>query len=120
MSANAQPLQTKTEDLPNGPVAAALLAGGIGSAALGIITTLYELNDKSSFAQSLVWNKGVGALSGKTTIPVIIFFISWVVLHFIFRGKETNFSRIATIAFVLLAIGLIGTFPPFWGLLKGE
>jgi hypothetical protein len=108
-----------TQELPNGPVAAALLAGGIGAAAVGIITTLHEINDKSAFATSLVWVKEVGALSGKTTLAVIIFAISWAVLHFIFRGKETNFSRIATIAFILLAIGLIGTFPPFWALLKG-
>lgn len=108
-----------TNERPNGPVAAAFLAGGIGSAALGIIVTLYELNDKSAFAKSMVWSKDVGGLSGKTSLAVIIFFISWAVLHFIFRGKETNFSRIATASFVMLAIGLIGTFPPFWTLLKG-
>src|SRR5262245_41881019 len=36
----------------NGPVSAALLAGGIGSAAMGLITPAYEINDKSAFAQS--------------------------------------------------------------------
>ena len=114
MATNVQPM---TEDKPNGPVAAAFLAGGIGAAAMGIIVTWSEIS--TDFANLLKWNSGVGPLSGKTTLGVIIFFVSWVVFHLIFRGKETNFSRIATIAFVLLAIGLIGTFPPFWGLLKG-
>jgi hypothetical protein len=107
--------QTQIEDKPNGPVAAALLAGGIGSAALGIIVTFSEVSEP--FANWLKWNSSVGPLSGKTTLSVIIFFLSWGVLHFIFRGKETNFSRMSTLAFVGLAIGLIGTFPPFWGLL---
>ena len=42
----------------NGPVSAALLAGGIGSAAMGLITLIYEINDKSAFAKSMTWNKG--------------------------------------------------------------
>jgi hypothetical protein len=106
--------QSQIEDLPNGPVAAALLAGGIGSAAMGIITTASEAS--TNFANSLKWVGPVGPLSGKTILTVIIFAVSWVVLHFVFRGKETNFSRMATIAFVLLAIGLLGTFPPFFDL----
>lgn len=110
----------KTEELPNGPVAAAFLAGGIGSAAMGIITLLSELLDaKSAFVTSLVWVKPVGPLSGKTSLAIIIYFVSWAVLYFVFRGKETNFSRIAIITAVLVVIGLLGTFPPFWELLKG-
>lgn len=118
MATKASSMQM-TEEKPNGPVAAALLAGGIGSAFLGIVTTIFEMNDKSAFATSLAWSKSVGGLSGKVGLSIIVFFISWAVLYFVFRGKETNMSRIITIASVLLAIGLIGTFPPFWGLLKG-
>ena len=44
----------------NGPVSAALLAGGIGSAAMGLITLAYEINDKSAFAKSMAWSKAVG------------------------------------------------------------
>ena len=59
----------------NGPVSDALLAGGIGSAAMGLITLVYEINDKSAFAKSMTWNKGVGGLSGKSGWAIIIFFI---------------------------------------------
>ncbi len=103
-----------TEEMPNGPVAAAFLAGGIGSAAMGLVTIASEAS--AGFATSLKWVGPVGPLSGKTLLTVIIFFVSWAVLHFIFRGKETNFSRITTIALVLVVIGLLGTFPPFFDL----
>jgi uncharacterized membrane protein YdcZ (DUF606 family) len=104
----------------NGPVSAALLAGGIGSAAMGIITLIYELDDKSAFAKSMTWNKGVGGLAGKSMWSIIIFFVSWAVLHYLWKDKETDFARISSIAIALLVVGLLGTFPPVWHLLKGS
>lgn len=106
------------KDLPNGPVAAVMLAGGIGSAVLGLMTVLAEAN--ASFASALNWYNPVGPLSGKTGIGVIAFFLSWMVLHFMYRGKEVNFSRFATFAFILLGIGLLFTFPPFFMLFAAE
>ncbi len=111
-------LAVEPQDKVNGPVSAALLAGGIGAAALGLITFAFEMNDKSAFAKSLTRNKGVGGLSGKSGLAIIIFFLSWAILHFVWKDKDTNFARISTIAIVLLFIGLIGTFPPVWGLFK--
>jgi hypothetical protein len=111
-------LAKELNDKVNGPVSAALLAGGIGSAALGLITLAYEINDKSAFAKSMTWNKGVGGLSGKSGWAIIIFFVSWLILHFVWKDKDTNFARISTIAIVLLFVGLLGTFPPFWDLFR--
>jgi hypothetical protein len=105
-------------DKVNGPVAAALLAGGIGSASMGIVTVLQEMNDKSAFAKSLVWNKSVGGLSGKSSVAIIIFFVSWAILHYVWKDKDTDFARMSSIAIGLLFVGLLGTFPPFWSLFK--
>ena len=102
----------------NGPVSAALLAGGIGSAAMGLITLAFEINDKSAFAKSMNWYKPVGGLSGKSMLSIIIFFVAWAVLHYIWKDKQTDFSRISAIAIALLVVGLLGTFPPFWELFK--
>ena len=102
----------------NGPVSAALLAGGIGSAAMGIITLIFEINDKSAFAKSMTWSKAVGGLSGKSMWSIIIFFVSWAILHYIWKDKETDFARISSIAIALLVVGLLGTFPPVWNLFK--
>ena len=107
-------------DKVNGPVSAALLAGGIGSAAMGLVTLFYEINDKSAFAKSMTWNKGVGGLSGKSMWAIIIFFVSWAVLHYLWKDKDTDFARISSYAIGLLVVGLLGTFPPIWHLLKGS
>jgi len=106
------------QDKPNGPVAAALLAGGIGAAAMGVVTTLAAASE--GFAQSLAWIPAVGPLTGKSLVSTIVFFLAWFVLHFRFRGKEVNFNQIVTISLVLLVIGLLGTFPPFFELFAGE
>jgi hypothetical protein len=103
--------------IPNGPAAAALLAGGIGSAFYGLIVLFSEVSE--SFGASLNWYNPVGPLSGKTTLGIIGFFVTWAVLHFMWKDKEVNFRSIATASFVLLAIGLLGTFPPVWRLFTG-
>jgi hypothetical protein len=101
-------------DKPNGPVAAALLAGGIGSAVLGVVTFTNMVMPTSAFSQWLVWYSPVGSLSGKSSLAIISFLLAWAVLGLLWRRQEMRFGRIAVISFILLAIGLIGTFPPFW------
>jgi uncharacterized membrane protein YbaN (DUF454 family) len=101
-------------DKPNGPVAAALLAGGIGCAVLGVVTFANQVMPTSAFSQWLVWYKPVGALAGKSSVAIIIFLLAWAVLGLLWRRQEMSFGRIAVISFILLAVGLIGTFPPFW------
>jgi hypothetical protein len=97
---------------PDGPLAAALLAAGIGAFALGLLTTLAEAS--SGFRDRLVLNAGVGPLSGKTVWATVIFVAAWVVLHFMLRERD-RILRSATIAFVVLTLlGLLGTFPIFF------
>jgi hypothetical protein len=107
----------KETNLPNGPAAAALLAGGIGSAVMGVLTLLVEYNTKGPFATAMTWTKPVGPLSGKSGLAIIAFLVSWAVLHFLWKDKETNFNQIAMIALILLVIGLVLTFPLVWPLL---
>ena len=104
--------------LPNGPAAAALLAGGIGAAVLGIVTTLAEASE--GIATALRWSLAVGPLSGKVGVTVILYLLSWAILHFAWRGKNVNFNQIGVIALILLVIGLLGTFPPVFELFAAE
>lgn len=106
-----------SSDKPNGPVAAALLAGGIGSAIFGLIVLFSELSE--SFGAALNWYNPVGPLSGKSTLGIAAFFIAWGILHSMWKDKEINFSSISTASLVLLAIGLLGTFPPVWHIFSG-
>ena len=103
-----------TEERPNGPVAAALIAGGIGSLTLGLMTVLATAS--VAIKNALAWSKPVGPLTGKALLGVLAFVISWVILHFILRGKNVNFARAAAVALILLAISLVFTFPTFYDL----
>lgn len=99
---------------PDGPMAAVLLAAGIGSFALGLFTTLAAAS--SGFNDRLIMDagRGVGPLSGKTIGATVVFVIAWVALHFMWRERD-RILRSATIAFVVLTLlGLLGTFPIFF------
>lgn len=101
-------------DKPNGPVLAALLASGIGVTTLGFLTTVAEAN--ANFANLLKINAGVGPLSGKTVYATAAFVASWIVAGIIMRGKNYSERKFLMATFVLIAIGILGTFPIFWDL----
>jgi hypothetical protein len=104
----------ESEKLPNGIAAAALLASGIGCAALGIFIVLVELSP--AIKSALTFNKGVGPLSGKTILAVAVWLVSWVVLHFAWRRRQVSFGKVWAATLALVGVGLIGTFPPFFQL----
>ncbi len=85
---------------------------------LGLAVVLSELGE--SVANSLKWYAPSGPLSGKSTLSILAFLISWVILHFVWKDKETDVARISSIAIALLVVGLLGTFPPVWELLARE
>jgi hypothetical protein len=96
----------------DGPLAAVLLASGIGSFALGLFTTWAAASE--GFADSLRLDDDVGPLSGKTVWATVVFVVSWVVLAYLLWRRDGTL-RSATIAFVVLtALGLLGTFPIFF------
>lgn len=99
-------------DKPEGPIAAAILAGGIGCFALGLFTTVAEAS--TSFKDWLSWDDDVGPLSGKTALAVIVWLVSWAVLHVTYRDRPFETRRALTIALVLVALGALGTFPTFF------
>jgi hypothetical protein len=99
-------------DKPEGPIAAAILAGGVGALALGIVTTLSEAS--TGFKNALNWNNDVGPLSGKTIVTVLVWLVAWGVLHLVYRRKPYETRRALTIALVLIGLGVLGTFPTFF------
>jgi hypothetical protein len=100
--------------LKNGKAAAALLAGGIGALTLGLLTTLSE--SVAAIGTALNWYNPVGALSGKTSVTLIVWLIAWGILGNQWKDKDVDFDKIAILALVLLLLGILGTFPPFFEL----
>ncbi len=103
---------------PFGPVAAVFVASGIAAVVLGILTTLAEASE--SFADTLKLDEGVGALSGKTIGASLVFFVSWAILHALWKSKDPKPGPIFTLTWVLLAIGVVLTLPLFFQMFAAE
>lgn len=99
-------------DRPEGPVAAAILAGGVGALAMGVVTTWAEVS--TGFSNALKWSAAVGPLSGKTIITVLVWLAAWGVLHVVYRRRPYETRRALAIALVLIGLGVLGTFPTFF------
>ena len=100
----------ESTERPNGPAAAAFVAAGVGSAALGVFTILAETFERVASFMELY--APVGPLSGKTTFAVVVWLIVWGVLHGAWRNKEVSWRLAWTLTLVLVGIGFVLTFPP--------
>jgi hypothetical protein len=105
------------ENVTSGPAAAAILASGIGSLSLGLFTTIAEAN--AAIKNALNVYNPVGPLSGKTTVAVVIWLVAWAVFHGLWKNKQVDFAKIFIATLVMIAFGLLGTFPLFYGIFGG-
>jgi hypothetical protein len=106
---------------PEGPAAAAMLAAGIGMFALGVLTTLSEASTGlHDWLEKWEFDQGVGPLAGKTTVAVIVWVVSWLVLGLAWRRKDANLKTWFWVAFVLGLVGFLGTFPPIFQAFAAE
>lgn len=101
-----------------GGAAAALLAAGVGCAAFGVAVVLSESVEAIKAAFTL-WTS-VGPLSGKAVVAVLIYVLVWPALHVAWRRKEVELRNVSRYCIALLVIGLLGTFPPIYGLIAGH
>jgi hypothetical protein len=112
------------ETKPNGPVAAAFLAAGVGSLVLGVFVVLNEfskdINEFLKFDIKFGIGNGVGPLSGKVTLAVIAFVASWIGFHLWLRGREVEFRRYFLASLVLVGLGFALTFPPIFLIFASE
>ena len=94
----------------NGAGAAAILAAGIGSFLLAVFAIA---GDSSAVLKSFfIFVKPTGPLSGVTTSTIVLWLITWTVLHARWHKRTVALARINTIAFALLLLSLFLTFPP--------
>lgn len=117
ISSDAPPIERRGleehfDDKPEGPISAAIIAGGIGALVLGILTTLAEANE--TIKGWLELSVSVGPLSGKTVFAVSIWLVAWAILHVTLKNTRYETRRALTIALILIVLGVIGTFPTFF------
>lgn len=97
----------------NGGAMAAFLGGGIGAFTMGAVVLLDEAG---IFAAPTLYTPA-GGVSGRTTLATIVWLIAWVVLHNRWKAREIAPGRVGAVTLILIALGVLGTFPPVWGLL---
>ena len=105
-------------EIPNGPGGAAILAAGIGCAAMGILA--FAGDASGAIGKALIFYNPTGALSGVTTLAIILWLVSWFVLNRLWRTETVEMVKVNIAAFALLAVGFLLTFPPFMDLLQGK
>jgi hypothetical protein len=103
---------------PTGPVAALLLAIGAGSLALAVIVVWAEASE--GFKESLTYSDRVGPLSGKTIWAMVAFAVTWLVLGIGLRNRNVDLRKASLVTAVLVGLGLLGTFSPFFELFTAD
>lgn len=97
----------------NGASLAAFLAAGIGSLAMG---SFVVLNEAGIFTSPSFYGPS-GGLSGRSTLAVVVWLMTWAWLHRRWRSRELEAKPVYLATLVLAALGVLATFPPLWGLL---
>ena len=116
--AAAEPAARPAVVKPEGPVAAVLIAAGIGALVLGILTVWAEAS--AGFSESLAYNDRVGPLSGKTIWAAVAFVVGWVALTLALRRRRVDLMKATVVSIVLLGLGYLGTFSPFFRIFESE
>ena len=95
---------------PNGAGAAAILAAGIGAFLVAVIAILAD--QSAAIKSAMIFSKPTGPLSGVTTCAIALWLASWVVLHLRWSNRSVALAGVNAVAFALLILGLLLTFPP--------
>ncbi len=118
MASEPPPVPDTSGELPSGPGAAAILGAGAGSFALGVFAFADDAWPRLKPVFSL-W-RPTGPLSGVTLAATLVWLAVWFGLARRWGRRDVNLAAVNVAAFVLLAGGLLLTFPPFMDLLQGK
>ena len=110
LEAAIEPAPESPDQRPNGLVAATILAGASAPFILALIVQLSHL--RRDFAGWLVFSDRVGALSGESTMTVVIWLGVWALLALALWKRNLPITLVGAAAAVLMGFGLAFTFPP--------
>ena len=96
----------------NGAALAASLAAGIGASGLGVVVFLNELG---VFEVPALYGPA-GGVTGRTAAGVVIWLVAWAVLHNRWKDRSKESSGVFGLSLLLVALGVVLTFPPVWHL----
>jgi hypothetical protein len=97
----------------NGAAMAAVLGSGVGSFAVAVFVLL---NEAGLFAAPTLYGPA-GGVTGRTTFATIVWLLAWGVLHMRWKSRDVAPGPVLASTVGLVVLGIIGTFPPVWGVL---
>jgi hypothetical protein len=115
---NRADIRRDRDAIPNGSGAAAILAAGIGCAAVGLLS--FAGDASSAIGKLLNVYNPTGTLSGVTTGAIVIWLVAWLILNRQWHLQTVSMAMVNVLAFAGLAVGFLLTFPPFMDLLQGK
>jgi hypothetical protein len=98
---------------PNGAAMAAILGAGVGAFAMAGFVLL---NEAGLFAAPTLYGPA-GGVTGRTTFATVVWLLAWGVLHARWKSRDVAPRPVFAGTVVLVVLGILGTFPPVWGLL---
>jgi hypothetical protein len=104
--------------IPNGAAAAAILSAGAGCFLVSVFAWLGDAFP--IVARFFNFYNPTGPLSGVTTTAIIVWLILWITLCKAWDGRSLPMKPIAIIAFLLLGMGFLLSFPPIGDFLQGK
>jgi hypothetical protein len=90
-----------------------MLAAGIGAVAMGFFVIM---NEAGVFAAPALYGPA-GGVTGRTTFATLVWLAAWALLHTRWRARQIAPRRVFRLTLALIGAGILGTFPPLWGLL---
>lgn len=102
----------ENQKIASGPAAAAVLTACASVFLIGVLTVAAHAS--KAIGGMLNWWNPAGPLTGKTGLPIILWIVGWTILHGVWKEEEVDFRKIWKISLVLLALGILGVFPPFF------
>jgi len=94
------------------------LSAGAGCAVLGILAVAGDAS--KAVAKLLTFYLPTGPLSGVSSLAILVWLVTWFILAKRWRAKTVALAKINATAFLLLALGILLTFPPFADFLQGK
>lgn len=105
--------ERKRDEPANGAALASFLAAGVGAFAMGLLAVL---NEAGIFVAPSLYAPA-GGVSGRTSLAVIAWLVAWGLLHRRWKARQIETRRVYTATLLLIGLGILGTFPPVWGVL---
>lgn len=110
--------RSKGTEPPTGPACAATLSAALGLLALSLAQVLSEVSSGFKATMQTLGNlwmpgaAGIGPYSGKETVALLVWLLSWALLHAVLARKEVSVGRLGALALVLIGVATTLVWPP--------